>query len=78
MPSSASIKVDVFDTTVPAKRIVGSIVGNHQDAIEALRLAERGQVKVIYQRRGLSELNEIYADMQAGRLAGRVVLDVDK
>lgn len=78
MPPGTLINADVFETTVLAKRIVGSIVGNRQDAIESLRLAERGKVKVIYQLKGLSELNKVYDDMHHGKLAGRIVLDVDK
>lgn len=78
MPPGTTINADVFDTTVSAKRIVGSIVGNRQDAIEALRLAAQGQVKVMYQTKGLTELNEVYKAMKEGTLAGRVVLDVDK
>lgn len=78
MPPGTNIKADVFDTTVTAKRIVGSIVGNREDAIQALRLAERGKVRVIYHTRGLSQLNEVYQEMHEGKLAGRIVLDVDK
>lgn len=78
MPADAAIQADVFDTTVSAKRIVGSIVGNRQDAIEALDLAAQGKIKVFYKTRGLSELNDVYKDMQAGTLTGRIVLDVDK
>lgn len=78
MPPGTVLKADVFDTTVTAKRIVGSIVGNRNDALESLRLAERGKVKVIYQLKPMSALNQVYDDMHHGKLAGRIVLDVDK
>lgn len=38
--------------------IQGSAVGNRQDAKEAIDIAARGEVKVIYDLKGLSDLKE--------------------
>ncbi|KAH7177198.1 hypothetical protein DER46DRAFT_621176 [Fusarium sp. MPI-SDFR-AT-0072] len=57
-------------------KIVGSILGNRQDAIDVLNLAARGVITVHYQTRQLSELTEIFREMESGSLAGRAVLDL--
>ncbi len=78
LPRDSTIEANVFRTVFEAKRIVGSYVGNRQEAIEALDLAARGKVRAIYATEPLSKLNEVYKHMQEGSLAGRVVLDLNK
>jgi len=57
-------------------KIVGSILGNRQDAIDVLNLAARGVITVHYQTRQLSELTETFREMESGSLSGRAVLDL--
>lgn len=78
LPPSAKISADVFWTVFLSKRLVGSYVGNRQDAIEALEIAASGKVKTMYRVEPLSELPKIYDQMHNGTLAGRVVLDLWK
>ncbi|CAD6887789.1 unnamed protein product [Tilletia controversa] len=78
MPADAKMEVGIFGFVVGEKGIKGSYVGNRQDAVEALDMAARGKVKVSYKLRGLSELNAVFDEMQTGKMAGRVVLDLDK
>ncbi|KAH0583422.1 hypothetical protein H2248_009051 [Termitomyces sp. 'cryptogamus'] len=53
--------------------VLGSFVGNRQDAVEALQIAAQGKVKCQYQVRELKELNEIFDEMVSGRIAGRML-----
>lgn len=78
LPPDTNIQANVFFTVFKALHIVGSYVGNRQDAIESLDIAGRGKVKVIHKTVGLSNLPEIYDQMHAGKIAGRIVLDLDK
>lgn len=78
LPPGTQVKADVFWTVLTGRKIVGSVVGSRQDALDALRLVERGKVQVIYEVKALSDLNQIYADMEAGKLVGRIVVDADK
>lgn len=55
-------------------RIIGSSIGNRQDITEALQIAAQGKVKCQYEVRQLNELNEIFADLEEGKVAGRIVL----
>lgn len=77
LPPDCKISVDVFFTVFLSKRLVGSYVGNRQDAHEALAIAAAGKVKCIYKIKPLNELPGIYDDMHHGKLAGRIVLDMN-
>lgn len=77
MPNSI-LPVSIFKTVLMTHKIVGSAVGNRQDAVEALEIAARGMVKVHFTLKGLSDLPNVFEDMIQGRIAGRIVLDVDK
>lgn len=57
-------------------KLVGSILGNRQDAIDVLELMARGIITLHYQIRGLKDLKQVFEEMKSGTLAGRVVLDL--
>ena len=46
-----------------SKRLVGSYVGNRQDATEALDIAASGKVKTHYKTLPMSALPQVYDDM---------------
>jgi len=77
LPPDSKIQADVFFTVFFSKRIVGSYVGNRQDATEALEIAAMGRVKTLYKILPLSALPQVYDDMHSGTLTGRVVLDLN-
>lgn len=56
--------------------VVGSTVGNQHEAIEVLGFAARGLVKTHFQVKKMEQLTDIFEDMHAGKLSGRVVLDL--
>lgn len=78
LPGGTDIKANVFFTVFRAVKIVGSYVGNRQDAIESLQIAAAGKVKTHYKTLGLSDLPKVYEDMHSGRITGRIVLDIDQ
>lgn len=55
-------------------KIVASTVGTRKDLEEVLALASSGGVKCHFQTGTLEHINEYFADMQAGKLSGRIVL----
>lgn len=69
-------------TAVPAAmifqelKIAGSAVGNRKDAIETLAFAQRGVAKTHYRLAKLEDLNQVFKDMEDGKIEGRVVLDL--
>nr|BAV14014.1 mannitol-1-phosphate dehydrogenase [Pholiota microspora] len=54
--------------------IVGSSIGNQQDIAEALRIAVLGKVKCQYEVRKLEDINDVLKDLEAGKIAGRIVI----
>lgn len=67
--------LNIIDLVLTGKTVRGSIVGTRQDLVESLALAAGGQVKVHYRCDRLENINQVLADMSAGKIAGRVALD---
>jgi alcohol dehydrogenase, propanol-preferring len=54
--------------------VVGSIVGTRKDLREVFELHRAGLTRVISETRPLQQVNEAIADVEAGRVVTRVVL----
>ncbi|KAJ7850256.1 chaperonin 10-like protein [Mycena leptocephala] len=65
-------------TAASSISILGSYVGNRQDATEALAIAARGEVKCNYAVKELTDLSSVYEGMTKGYVAGRIVLEMPK
>ncbi|KIY70953.1 GroES-like protein, partial [Cylindrobasidium torrendii FP15055 ss-10] len=78
LPGEATLNASIFFTVFKSISIIGSYVGNRQDAREALDLAARGEVKVHFETRDLKELKNTYDGMSNGTVAGRIVFDLTK
>ncbi|TFK49123.1 GroES-like protein [Heliocybe sulcata] len=78
LPGEATLDASIFFTVFKGISILGSYVGNRQDAYEALEIGARGRVQVFYKCRPLSDLKEVFEGMEKGQIAGRVVLDCSK
>ncbi|ESK84817.1 mannitol-1-phosphate dehydrogenase [Moniliophthora roreri MCA 2997] len=78
LPGKATLDASIFFTVFKSIKILGSYVGNRQDAREAIDIAARGGVKVHFVTKPLAELKDVYEGMKAGNIAGRVVLDYSK
>ncbi len=69
-----SMELPIFDTVLNATEVVGSIVGTRQDLYETLDIAAKAGIKPNVTVKKLDEINEIFDDMLAGQIKGRVVL----
>ncbi|KAJ6505344.1 chaperonin 10-like protein [Mycena sanguinolenta] len=78
LPGKASLEASIFFTVFKSISILGSYVGNRQDAAEALAIAARGKVKCNFALKQLSDLSSVYEGMTAGNVAGRIVLEMPK
>lgn len=78
LPGDATLNASIFFTVFKSIKILGSYVGNRQDAQEAVDIAARGQVKVSFASKPLSALKDVYEGMKEGTIAGRIVLDMTK
>ncbi|KAG5638339.1 hypothetical protein H0H81_000582 [Sphagnurus paluster] len=75
LPGQATLDASIFFTVFKSISILGSYVGNRQDAKEAIDIAARGGVKCHYAVRKANELQDVYESMKKGTISGRVVVD---
>jgi len=66
----------IFDVVLKRITLRGSIVGTRKDLAEALDFAADGKVRAHIHRAALEDINDVFAALKAGRVDGRVVLDV--
>ncbi|MCK2184556.1 alcohol dehydrogenase AdhP [Halomonas getboli] len=66
----------IFDTVLNGITVRGSIVGTRQDLQEALDFAGEGKVKATVHADKLENINDVFQRMIAGKIEGRVVLDM--
>jgi propanol-preferring alcohol dehydrogenase len=74
LPADNEVKLPIFETVLNGITIVGSIVGTRADLREVFELHLAGKTKVISEVRPLDEVNEAIADVEAGRVSARIVL----
>ena len=68
--------LDIFTTVLFGLTVRGSIVGTRKDMTEALDFYARGLIHPTYTLRPLSDINAIFAEMLAGEIDGRIVMDM--
>lgn len=78
LPAGAVAKSPVFDHVIKSLSLLGSYVGGRADSAEAIDFYVRGKVHSPIKIVGLSELEKVYELMEAGKIAGRYVLDTSK
>ncbi len=68
--------LSIFDMVLDGITVRGSIVGTRKDLQEALDFAARHKVKANVAVEPLSNINDIFARMHAGKIEGRIVIDM--
>jgi propanol-preferring alcohol dehydrogenase len=69
-----SFPTPVFDVVLKRITVRGSIVGTRRDLAEAIAFAAEGKVRATVTTRPLAAINEVFDDLLAGRVEGRVAL----
>ena len=64
----------IFDVVINRITIRGSIVGGRQDLAEAIAFAAEGKVRARIHRSKLDHINQVFGDLKAGKVDGRMVL----
>ncbi|WP_439409511.1 alcohol dehydrogenase AdhP [Bradyrhizobium sp. DASA03076] len=65
----------IFDVVLKRITVRGSIVGTRRDLDEAIAFAADGKVKAEVTKVPLSQINDVFERMKAGKIEGRMVLD---
>jgi alcohol dehydrogenase, propanol-preferring len=68
--------ISIFDLVLNGQTVRGSIVGTRKDLEEALQFAADGKVKATIEQQPLSSINDIFDRLKAGKVNGRIVLDI--
>ncbi len=66
----------IFDVVLKRITVRGSIVGTRRDLDEAIAFAAEGKVRSEITNAPLSDINAIFDRMKAGKINGRMVLDI--
>jgi propanol-preferring alcohol dehydrogenase len=66
----------IFDMVLGGITVRGSIVGTRLDLQESLEFARDGKVRAMVATAPLERINTVFEDMHAGRIEGRIVLDM--
>ena len=73
LPAENHMTLPIFETVLNGITVVGSIVGTRTDLREVFELHAAGQTVVTREIRPLEEVNEAIADVEAERVAARIV-----
>lgn len=73
-----NFQTPIFDVVLKRITIRGSIVGTRKDLAEALAFAAEGKVRAHIHRTSLENINQVFADLKAGKVDGRIVLDLPR
>ena len=73
LPADNEVTLPIFETVLNGITIVGSIVGTRKELREVFTLHAAGRTRVIRETRRLADVNAAIADLDAGRVAARIV-----
>ncbi len=77
--SEGSISVDPFGFILKGLHIIGSLVGTVEEMRELVQLAAEGKVKTHVGRTAkLSEINEVFEELERGEFVGRAILEISE
>jgi propanol-preferring alcohol dehydrogenase len=68
----------IFDVVLKRITVRGSIVGTRRDLDEAIAFAVEGKVLADIKTAAVSDINTIFANLKAGKIEGRMVLDLSQ
>lgn len=72
----AAMDMDIPRLVLDGVEVMGSLVGTRQDLREAFQFGADGKVHPHYQMRPMSDINDIFDEMERGEIRGRMVLDL--
>ena len=76
LPADNEVHLPIFETVLGGITVVGSIVGTRTDLRQVFDLHATGKTRLIREVRPLDTVNEAMADVEAGRVAARIVFEL--
>lgn len=80
---AVGLPVDKMDLEIPRLvldgiQVIGTLVGTRQDLQEAFQFAAEGKVVPKVELRPIEDINDIFEEMEEGKITGRMVIDFTK
>lgn len=76
--SEKQMSLDLFKFILKGQKIVASLVGTVEEMRELVQLAAEGKVKTHVGRIAkLSEINEVFEELEKGQFVGRAILEIE-
>ncbi len=72
---SEMMDLPIVKTVLLGIKVVGSLVGTRKDLEEAFQFGAEGLVVPVVKKRPFEDLNDIFEEMEQGKIQGRMVLD---
>ncbi len=72
---SEMMDLSIVKTVLDGIQVIGSLVGTRKDLEEAFQFGAEGLVVPVVQKRSVSDAVDVFDEMQAGTIQGRMVLD---
>lgn len=73
---SESMDLSIPRLVLDGIEVIGSLVGTRQDLAEAFQAGAEGKVVPQCQMRPMEDINDIFDEMEAGKIQGRMVIDL--
>ena len=67
--------IGIVKTVLDGIQVIGSLVGTRKDLEEAFQFGAEGLVVPVVQKRPVSDAVDVFDEMEAGTIQGRMVLD---
>lgn len=77
---AVGLPVETMDLSIPRLvldgiQVIGSLVGTRQDLKESFQFAAEGKVVPKFEMRSMEDINDIFTEMEEGKIKGRMVID---
>ncbi|MBF1707318.1 MAG: alcohol dehydrogenase AdhP, partial [Streptococcus sanguinis] len=72
---SEMMDLSIVKTVLDGIQVIGSLVGTRKDLEEAFQFGAEGLVVPVVQKRPVSDAVDVFDEMEAGNIQGRMVLD---
>ena len=72
---SEMMDLSIVKTVLDGIQVIGSLVGTRKDLEEAFQFGSEGLVVPVVQKRPVSDAVDVFDEMEAGTIQGRMVLD---
>jgi len=76
LPADDIMHLPIFETVLRGIKVIGSLVGTRVDLADTFQLHASGRTTIVRESRKLDQVNESIAEVEQGKIEGRLVFDL--